>query len=127
MKKIFGILLAILTWMPAIAQSEAEIDSWFNKGSEEFTQGNYIEAIKWWRKAAEQGYAKAQTLLGSCYHNGQGVEKSYTEAAKWLRKAAEQGLAESQYMLGSCYYKGRGIEKSYTEAAKWCSKAAEQG
>ena len=81
MKKIFGILLAILTWMPAIAQSEAEIDSWFNKGSEEFTQGNYTEAIKWWRKAAEQGFAQAQLCLGGYYHVGQGVEKSYTEAS----------------------------------------------
>ena len=32
----------------------------------------YVEAVKWYRKAAEQNYAEAQFNLGLCYENGQG-------------------------------------------------------
>ncbi|MBR2862578.1 MAG: sel1 repeat family protein [Bacteroidaceae bacterium] len=136
MKKLFGFLLAILTWMPAIAQSsaeidswfsEAEIDSWFKKGSEGYTQGNYTEAIKWWRKAAEQGHAGSYFYMGICYYFGHGVEQSYAEAAKCWEKIAVQGYADAQYNIGLCYLNGRGVEQSNTEAVKWLRKAAEQG
>ena len=80
-----------------------------------------------WRKAAEQGDAKAQWLLGYCYAQGYGVAKDATEAAKWCRKSAEQGFAAAQSGLGYCYAKGNGVAKDYTEAVKWFRKAAEQG
>ena len=58
------------------------------------------------KKAAEQGYAKAQFGLGICYDFGKGVEKNPTEAVKWYRKAAEQGYAQAQCNLGGCYANG---------------------
>jgi len=48
-----------------------------------------VEAVKWYRKAAEQGDADAQFNLGVRYDAGQGVQQDM--AAAWLRKAAEQG------------------------------------
>ena len=51
------------------------------------------EAVKWFRKAAEQGDATAQFNLGIMYYNGQGVTQDDSEAVRWLRKAAEQGDA----------------------------------
>ena len=63
---------------------------------------NEAEAVKWYRKAAEQGHADAQTYLGYCYKSGQGVPKDYSEAVKWYRKAAEQGNASAQNNLGYC-------------------------
>ena len=52
-----------------------------------------VEAVKWYRKAAEQNHAAAQYNLGVCYANGQGVAKDEVEAVKWYRKAAEQNHA----------------------------------
>ena len=52
-----------------------------------------MEAVKWYRKAAEQDHAQAQVNLGVCYANGQGVAKDDVEAVKWYRKAAEQNDA----------------------------------
>lgn len=49
------------------------------------------EAVRWYRKSAEQGYANAQCNLGFMYENGYGVEKDKAEAVRWYRKAAEQG------------------------------------
>ena len=80
-----------------------------------------------YRKAAEQGDAKAQLLLGACYAKGDGVTKNLAEAVKWYRKAAEQGVAGAQFMLGFCYAKGDGVTKDLAEAVKWYRKAAQQG
>ncbi|MGH7181126.1 MAG: tetratricopeptide repeat protein, partial [Nitrospiraceae bacterium] len=59
---------------------------------------DYQEALKWYRKAAEQG--QAQNNLGAMYDDGQGVPQGYQEALKWYRKAAEQGQVQAQYNLG---------------------------
>ncbi len=88
---------------------------------------NYTEAVKWCRKAAEQGYANAQFELGGFYLYGVEVAQDYTEAVKWFRKAAEQGHTGAQYHLGVCYFQGEGVAQDYTEAVKWYRKAAEQG
>lgn len=48
-------------------------------------------AAKWYRKAADQGFAESQFILGLCYYEGKGVEQNKAEAVKWFRKAAEQG------------------------------------
>jgi TPR repeat protein len=85
------------------------------------------EAVKWYRKAAEQGHADAQYNLGVMYYKGQGVPQDYTEALKWYRKAAEQGHADAQYILGIRYSNGQGVPQDDTEAVKWYRKAAEGG
>ncbi len=85
-----------------------------------------VEAVKWYRKAAEQNYAPAQDNLGICYANGQGVAKDEVEAVKWFRKAVEQNDAHGQYNLGVCYANGQGVAKDEVEAVKWYRKAAEQ-
>ncbi|MCP4827986.1 MAG: sel1 repeat family protein, partial [Proteobacteria bacterium] len=41
---------------------------------------DYAEAVKWYRLAADQGYADAQCNLGVMYDNGQGVPQDYAEA-----------------------------------------------
>ena len=85
------------------------------------------EAVKWFRKAAEQNVADAQFSLGVCYANGRGVTKDDAEAVKWFRKAAEQNDAGAQAALGVRYAKGQGVAKNKAEAVKWYRKAAEQG
>jgi len=50
---------------------------------------NDVEAFKWYRKAAQQGNAIAQSNLGFMYDNGEGVPGNDAEAVKWYKKAAE--------------------------------------
>lgn len=85
------------------------------------------EAAKWYRLAAEQGYAQAQFNLGVIYATGEGVPKDDAEAVKWYRLAAEQGYAQAQFNLGVGYANGNGVPKENTEAARWYRLAAEQG
>ena len=86
-----------------------------------------VEAVKWYRKAAEQGFAFAQFNLGLMYGNGQGVPKNQVEAIIWYRKAAGQGYADAQNLLGVIYEDGRGVPKDRVEAVKWYTLAAELG
>ncbi len=60
---------------------------------------NKAWAVKWYRKAAEQGDVGSQFNLGNCYHNGDGVPKDFAEAAKWYRKAAKKGYACAKMAL----------------------------
>jgi TPR repeat protein len=52
---------------------------------------NLPEAIGWYRKAADQGHARAQHYLGLKYYLGHGVSQDLEEAVRWLQKAADQG------------------------------------
>ena len=88
---------------------------------------DYAEAVKWYRKAAEQESVNGQMNLGVMYQYGYGVSQDYAEAVKWYRKAAEQGYASGQSNLGVMYQFGYGVSQDYTEAVKWYRKAAEQG
>jgi hypothetical protein len=54
---------------------------------------DYREAMTWYRKAADRGYATAQSNIGWLYHNGWGVKQDYGEAMTCYRKAADQGDA----------------------------------
>lgn len=94
---------------------------------DEFTERDYVEALRWYRVAAEQGDPNAQDNLGSMYLNGIGVPKDYAEAAKWYRKAAEQGLAVAQFNLALRYLHGNGVEQDDGEAALWLLRATARG
>ena len=57
---------------------------------------HYSTTVKWFRKAAEQGYANAQFHLGHMYELGWGVDRNDSTTVEWYRKAAEQGYANAQ-------------------------------
>ena len=88
---------------------------------------NNAEAVKWYRKAAEQDYADAQFELARCYDTGCGVRKNDVEAAKWYRKAAEQGHGDAQVAFASCCEMGKGVKADPEEALKWLSLAGDSG
>ena len=88
---------------------------------------DFMEATKWYRKAAELGDCRAQNNLGTIYENGQGVVEDYVEAIKWYRIAAEKGNADAQYNLGFMYDNGWGVAKDDAEAMRWYRKAAANG
>ena len=90
-------------------------------------QKDYVKAVEWYRKAAEQGNSDAQFNLGFCYAKGNGVKKDYEQAVKWFRKAVEQGNSYALCELGNCYFNGVGVAKNLSEAFSWFRKSALQG
>ena len=47
------------------------------------------DALEWWQKSAELGYAPCQFSVGSAYLIGKGVEKDLSKAKYWLQKAID--------------------------------------
>ncbi len=106
---------------------EGSVEAQYNKGCEYYSEGDFLEASKWFLKAANQGHVLSQFYLGWLYQNGKGVQQDYIQAIYWYKKAAEQGNADAQYSLGHCYAEGYGVKQDYTQAVYWYRKVAEQG
>ena len=78
------------------------------------------EALIWFRRSAEQGFAHAQSALGNAYAVGElaGVEQDHAEAARWCRLAAEQGDADGQWCLALLHGHGAGVDQDFAESVK---------
>jgi S1-C subfamily serine protease len=87
---------------------------------------DYVKAVRWFRKAAEQGHAQAQSDLGTSYAEGHGVPQDFRESFTWWRKAAAQGNLGAQFNLASRLATGQGAPQDYVEAYKWVSLALAQ-
>ena len=84
--------------------------------------------MKLLHKAAEQGNADGQLILGILYSDGkEGLPKDERRAVEWFRKAAEQGDTTAQAMLGLCYFWGSGLPKDERRGVELLRKAAAQG
>ena len=57
------------------------------------------KAAEFFRLAADQGLADAQTSLGFYYASGEKGEKDFKEAMGWFQKAANKGDAVAQESL----------------------------
>lgn len=88
---------------------------------------NSIEAAKWFRKSASQGYPRSEYNMGMIYSRGEGVPKSLGESLRWYRKAANQGYVRAQRKLGAFYAEGVGVPRNYAQAYMWYNLAAAAG
>ena len=53
------------------------------------------EAVRWYRLAADQGYAEAQYNLGGMYENGRGVPEDHVQGHMWYNLAASRGVSDA--------------------------------
>ena len=80
-----------------------------------------VEAHRWMALAAEQGFAEAQSRMGTGLMN----TGKLVEGVEWHRKAAEQGHPFSQQMLSDFYSYGRGVPQDFCQAYAWAKLAAD--
>jgi TPR repeat protein len=99
----------------------------YEKGFDYWLEDDHESAVAWFRKAAEQGHAWSQAMLGEAYRDGKGVAQNHHESVAWARKAAEQGHAFGQSILGQAYWFANGLVQDYGEAVVWFRKSAKQG
>ena len=108
--------------------AQVQLGTMYNSGEKDYgVPKNNAEAIKWYRLAAEQGYAQGENDLGNMYREGEGVAKDHAEAAKWYKLAADQNHAGSLNHLGWYYYTGEGVAKNDAEAVRLYRLAVVQG
>jgi len=107
------------------------------------TETNINESILWLQRAASNGLANAQVVLGKhCVDAGiisGGIPKQiepdfpmaklrtnsdFIRGVEWFQKAANQGNPDGQIYLGTAYATGFGIDKDLAEAYKWLMLAS---
>ncbi len=86
-----------------------------------------IEAVRWYRLAAEQGLDAAQYQLGVMYTEGRGILKDEAAAVRWHRRAAEQNYDTAPYALGVMYTFGWGVLKDPVLPHMWFNIAGAYG
>jgi len=79
---------------------------------------NLTEAVKWYRRSAEQGDRYAQYNLAVMLLKGQGAPQNAEEAFRWCSAAAEQGLTEAQVQLSNLQGTGLATQKGFPIQAR---------
>lgn len=125
--------------MDGDAVAQYNLGGWYYYG--DGVRQDFVKAVAWWRKAAENDVLDAMYNLGQCYFEGEGVAQDYAQALAWWRKAAkesayledrgesvfnEYGYSKAQWRLGLCYFYGKGVKQDYTQAVKWFRAAVEE-
>jgi uncharacterized protein len=110
---------------------------------------NFVEATRWFLRAAQGGAVRSQAKLGEIYFHGRGapasvtaagatasaglaslfpsglsVAQDYAKAEHWNRLAAAGGDGPSAVRLALQYAAGLGVDCDYAEAERWFSAAA---
>ncbi|OOM11704.1 tetratricopeptide repeat protein [Clostridium saccharobutylicum] len=93
----------------------------------EEVEKDYKKAVKYFKMAAENGYADAQCELGHMYCTGKGVEVDYKEGYKWLKLAGNQNNDIAQGNIGFMYENGYGVKQDYEEAFRYYIMSAQNG
>jgi len=85
---------------------------------------NVTEAIRLYRLAAEQGFGKSQSTLGSLLRED---PSTAAEGLDLIKKAAEQGIWSAMFNLAVAYETGNDVSQNLDLALQWYQKADKQG
>ena len=88
---------AVAAWQPLAAKGDA--DAATTLGILLFQNGNRTGGMRWLRKSAEAGEARAMLLYGTALYNGDGVASDPVTAYAFVSRAAAQGLGPAKATL----------------------------
>jgi len=84
---------------------------------------NLLAALQWRKRAARQGHANSQFLVGLYYDD---VRKSTKQALPWYVAAAKNNHSDAQFNLGVSYDFGDGIKPNKVLGLKYYAMSARQ-
>ena len=87
--KLLLLAIAVGLWMNVANQ-------WLRPVPVQAAEQDYAEAVRWYRLAAEQGYAMAQVSLALQYILGEGVQRDFVKAHMWANLAASRLSGEAR-------------------------------
>ena len=95
----------------------------------ELVEKNYKKALTHFRKAARQGHATSQCIMGYFYHYGleQEIQVDYGQAIKWYNLSERQENQHASYRLGLIYYYGNGIPVDRDKAFEYFKNSSDKG
>jgi len=101
--RAFCVVTVLLTVAAPVAHAEIET------ARDLLEAGEYADAMRELRLAAEAGNAEAEELIGVMYALGLGVARDDVRALEWYLRAAMKGHAGAQSGVGWYYEIGRGL------------------
>jgi len=117
------LLLVFLQVWPSFALADSD----FEQAAEAYSNNNYAVAFPAFTRLAEQGDARAQTVLALMYKYGEGTTEDPSQAFKWYQRAAKLNYPPAQFNLGLMHQEGRGTAINHELAIHWYIKAASGG
>jgi TPR repeat protein len=84
-------------------------------------------AIEYFHRSAEMGYAPAQVVLGYLYETGRVTTADPGQAFDWYKKAAQQDDPLAQWLAGRIIYAGQVPGRDLNEAAGFLQSSADHG
>jgi len=138
MKQLMACLVLLSISLNAFADTQAEKDYLAGKACDfdQYLRRNVDCMLEYYSKAAEKGYAPAQTALAvDIYLEGPANMRDFKKAFYWMGKAAAQGDTVAQAKIGNFYFSSLKqvgtnevvVEQDYNQARLWYEKAAKQG
>lgn len=109
---------------------DADAQWWIGNFYEEGYGGverNDSAAFAWYKKSADQGYAKSQAKLAFFHENGIATSQDDWAAFTLYKNAADQGLPSAQISVGQCYELGKGVTLNLLKARDWYKRAIDNG
>jgi hypothetical protein len=99
----------------------------FDSAVKEYRRNNYLGAMEAFLPLAQQGDARAQTILALMYKYGEGTPQDLGRAFLWYKRAAELDYAPAQYHTGVMLAEGMGVEVNLEGAIAWLTRASLAG
>jgi hypothetical protein len=84
-------------------------------------------AVDFFRRSAELGFAPAQVVLGYFYDTGHAVTADPRQALELYKKAGQQDDSLAQWLVGRIIYAGLVPPQDLNEAQKWLEKSSAHG
>ncbi len=119
-RSIPAILLVLLPLTLAAAES---VEDYMTEADKAFDRSDVVNAMAYYRKAAEAGHVPAQNRLAYLLN----ISEENEEALQWYSKAASTGDAEAQFYLAGMYADGDGTAKDPAEALRLFNASANGG
>jgi TPR repeat protein len=86
-----------------------------------------LNAIEYFHRSAELGFAPAEVVLGYLFETGRATPISPREAFDWYKKAARQGDPLAQWLAGRIIYAGSIPGRDLNDATDFLQAAADHG
>ena len=84
------------------------------------------KVLFWYLRAAEHGYAPAQTCAAALYLIGNDVPTNYAEAFRLLSLAVHKEDPKAEFWLGLMYSEGLHVKPDLAKAVYWMEKSAQK-
>lgn len=121
MKKVFLFVFLTSVLFAAMGDDSLELANNYKK------DGDYMNAVKYYEFAANEGNAQAQYLIGDIYFHGRYNSRiDQPQAVYYFNLSAEQNYQFALVMLGKLYFDGNKtarIKKNYKTAKNYFDRA----